>query len=56
MSADWWQQQELEQERLCNLLAILNRVASGNTTEQDAVELAAELGITQYYSTRQETT
>lgn len=52
MGADWRQQEQ--EERMLALLAILDRVASGETDLQDAAELAAALGLTQLYSTRKE--
>lgn len=43
--ADWQQQAQLEEERLQDLMEILERVRTGTTTEEDASILAAELRI-----------
>ena len=47
--ADYWQQQQLEHERMWALLTILQKVARGQTTQQDALYLASELGLTTEY-------
>ena len=52
MSDERWQE-ELEQERMMRSLEVLQRVARGLSNEQDALFLAAELGLVLQY--KQET-
>jgi hypothetical protein len=48
-----YQQQQLEQERLEQTLAILARVANGNTTQADAEFLARELCVSEFFTSTQ---
>lgn len=43
---DFTAQQQLEEERMFMLLAILQRVARGMSNQADALVLASELGLT----------
>ena len=42
---DYRMQQELEEERVETIILLLSRVANGSTSENDADELARELGL-----------
>lgn len=56
MGPDYWMQQQLEEERQCKLWEILQRVEHGSSNESDAQELASELGMTTFNTTRKELT
>lgn len=49
MSADFRQQEELEQERRWVILQALLRVRAGRSTNTDAEFLASELGLQDFY-------
>lgn len=49
MSADYRQQQELEEQRFMQILGVLQRVKRGTSTEADALFLASELGLDTEY-------
>jgi hypothetical protein len=52
--ADFRMQEELEHERFALLDSILQRVARGLSDENDARELARELGISRYWSNHEQ--
>jgi len=48
-----YEQQQDEEQRMMDLLSVLQKVSRGLSTEQDAMYLASELGLTTIYEKEQ---